>query len=233
MAPVPGPEANKKAFLNAAGKAFPQMANFSFDYANSHWTILDANATVDWTNSQLQEWLANDLASAQNATWRFVNFHQPGFNSSKSHFNEQYMRILAPIFEAGKVDVVFNGHVHNYQRSYPLRFTPAAENGAAPILKDGNVNKLRRVDGKYVLDKKFNGHTDTTPEGVIYLVTGAGGQHLYNPEQQDDPGSWQEFTYKHVSKVFSLTLAEVDGPTLTIRQLTPDCEEVDRFVVTK
>ncbi len=233
VAPVPGPESNKKAFLNAAGRAFPQMANFSFDYANSHWTILDANATVDWTNSQLQEWLANDLASAQNATWRFVNFHQPGFNSSKSHFNEQYMRILAPIFEAGKVDVVFNGHVHNYQRSYPMRFTPAAENGAAPILKDGNVNKLRRVDGRYVLDKKFNGHTDTTPEGVIYLVTGAGGQHLYNPEQQDDPGSWQEFTYKHVSKVFSLTLAEVDGVTLTIRQLTPDCEEVDRFVVTK
>ena len=99
--------------------------------------------------------------------------------------------------------------------------------------KDGKPNKIRHVDGKYMLDKKFNGHTDTTPEGVIYLVTGAGGQHLYNPEQQDDPGSWQEFTYKHVSKVFSLTLAEVDGSTLTVRQLTPDCEEVDRFVVTK
>ena len=233
VAPVLGPESNKKAFLDAAGKAFPQMANFSFDYGNSHWTILDANATVDWTNSQLQEWLTNDLASARGATWRFVNFHQPGFNSSKTHFNEQYMRILAPLFEAGKVDVVFNGHVHNYQRSYPLQFVPAGENGAAPVIKDGKLVNKRLVDGKYKLDRKFNGQTDTTPEGVIYLVTGAGGQHLYNPEQQDDPGSWQEFTYKHVSKVFSLTLAEVNGPVLTVRQLTPDGEEVDRFVVTK
>jgi hypothetical protein len=100
-------------------------------------------------------------------------------------------------------------------------------------MKDGTPTKVRHVDGKYTLDKTFNGQTDTTPDGVIYLVTGAGGQRLYNPEQQDDPASWQEFTYKHVSKVFSLTLAEVDGSTLTVRQLTPDGEEVDRFVVTK
>jgi hypothetical protein len=233
VAPVLGPLSNKKAFFDAAGNAFPQMANFSFDYGNTHWTILDANATVDWTNSRLQEWVAHDLASAHGATWHFVSFHQPGFNSSKSHFNEQYMRILAPVFEAGKVDVVFSGHVHNYQRSYPLRFMPSAENGAAPIDKDGKLNKIRHVDGKYLLDKRFNGQTDTTPDGVIYLVTGAGGQTLYNPEQQDDPGSWQEFTYKHISKVFSLTLAEVDGSTLTVRQLTPDSEEVDRFIVTK
>ena len=148
-----------------------------------------------------------DLAAAKGATWRFVAFHHPGFNSSKSHFDQQYMRLLAPVFEAGKVDLVFNGHVHNYQRTFPLRFVPAGENGAPVIGKDGNLNKLRHVDGRWTLDKSFNGHTDTTPEGVIYVVTGAGGQHLYNPEQQDDPASWQEFTYKHVSKVFSLTVA--------------------------
>ena len=68
---------------------------------------------------------------------------------------------------------------------------------------------------------------------MIYIVTGAGGQHLYNPEQQDDPASWQEFTYKHVSKVHSLTVADVDGGTLTIRQLTAEGDEVDRFVIKK
>ncbi len=46
---------------------------------------------------------------------------------------------------------------------------------------------------------------------MIYIVTGAGGQHLYNPEQQDDPASWQEFTYKHISKDHSLTVVEIDG----------------------
>jgi hypothetical protein len=143
------------------------------------------------------------------------------------------MRILAPVFEAGKVSLVFNGHVHNYQRSFPLRFEPAKENGAAPVDKDGKRPKTRHVVGRWTLDKAFNGQTDTTPEGVIYLVTGAGGQHLYNPEQQDDPASWQEFTYKHVSKVFSLTVVDVDGPTATVRQVTPEGETVDFFAITK
>jgi len=225
VAPVPGPEANKQAFLKAAGDAFPRMANFSFDYGNTHWTVLDANSYVHWTNPELRDWVVNDLAAAKGATWRFVCFHQPGFNSSKSHFNEQYMRLLSPVFEAGKVDVVFTGHVHNYQRTYPLRFVPSAGGGQSA--------KERRVDGKLTLDKSFDGRSDTTPEGVIYLVTGAGGQKLYNPEQQDDPASWQEFTYKHISKIHSLTVADVDGATLTVRQLTADGEEVDRFVVTK
>ena len=112
------------------------------------------------------------------------------------------MRILAPVFEAGKVDLVFNGHVHNYQRSYPDdRSSPPRRTAPGRRwVQDGKLSKARHVDGKWTLDKTFNGKTDTTPEGVIYVVTGAGGQRLYNPEQQDDPASWQEFTYKHISK---------------------------------
>jgi len=234
VAPVVGPEETKKAFLAGAGKAFPRMANFSMDYGNVHWTVLDANATVDWTDRELQDWVAKDLEAAKGAKWRFVSFHQPGFHSSKTHFNEQYMRILAPVFEAGKVDLVFNGHVHNYQRTYPMTFVPAKENGAKPTMgPDGKLSKARRVDGKWTLDKKFNGKSDTTPEGVIYVVSGAGGQHLYNPEQQDDPTSWQEFTFKHISKDHTFTVTEIDGPTLTLRQLTAEGYEVDSFVITK
>jgi hypothetical protein len=234
VAPVLGPEQNRNAFLQAAGKSFPRMANFSFDYGNAHWTVLDANATVDWTDRELQQWVANDLETARGATWRFVSFHQPGFSSSKTHFDEQYMRILSPTFEAGKVDLVFSGHVHNYQRSYPLRFEPSAGNNAAPVRgKDGKLSKNRHVDGKLTLDKTYNGQSDTTPEGVIYIVTGAGGQHLYDPQQQDDHASWQQFTVKHISKLHSLTVADIVGTTLTVRQLTADGDEVDRFVVTK
>jgi hypothetical protein len=233
-APLLGPDENVKAFRDAAGRAFPRMANFSLDYGNGHWTVLDANATVDWTNRELRDWVAADLAAAAGASWRFVSFHQPGFNSSKSHFDEQYMRILAPVFEAGHVDIVFNGHVHNYQRSYPLRFMPDKDVQAAPpVRKDGSTSKKRHVDGKLTLDKKFDGQTDTSPEGVIYIVTGAGGQRLYNPEQQDNPASWQEFTYKHISKVHSLTVVDVDGQALTVRQVTAEGDEVDRFVIRK
>jgi len=75
--------------------------------------------------------------------------------------------------------------------------------------RDGKTVRGRVVNGRWTLDKSFDGLTDTTPNGVIYIVTGAGGQHLYNPEQQDDRDSWQGFTDKFISTVHSLTVADV------------------------
>jgi 3',5'-cyclic AMP phosphodiesterase CpdA len=220
-----GSVANKKAFAEAAGEAYPRMANFSFDYGNAHWTVIDANPYVDWSDRDIRAWVERDLAEARGATWRFVAFHHPGFNSSRQHFEQQQMRRMAKVLEVGKVDIVFSGHVHNYQRSYPLRFV--TDNGGGTTTHDSMVG------GRWTLDKSFDGRSNTRPAGVIYLVTGGGGAKLYNPEQQDDPGSWQEFTDKFSSKVHSLTVADVNGPTLTVRQLSVDGAEIDRFIVTK
>lgn len=89
------------------------------------------------------------------------------------------------------------------------------------------------VNGKWALDKMFDGQKDTTPEGVIYIVTGAGGQTLYNPEQNNDPDSWQKFTARFVSNVHSLTIADVDGKTLTLTQVAADGKELDKIKITK
>jgi acid phosphatase type 7 len=226
-------DSNRRAFTQAAGAAYPRMTNFSFDYGNAHWTIVDSNPYVDWTDKALKEWVANDLAAAKDATWRFVAFHHPGFNSAREHYEQQQMRLLAPVFEQGRVDVVYSGHVHNYQRSFPLRFLPDKQGTLLVGGRDSKTVRGRVVNGQWKLDKTFDGRTDTTPDGVIYVVTGAGGQRLYNPEQNDDPDSWQKFTDKFVSKVHSLTVADVDGQTLTVRQVTADGQEVDRFMITK
>ncbi len=222
-----GAEASQKAFLQAAGSSYPRTANFSFDYAGAHWTVLDANPYVDWTDPALRAWVEKDLAAAKNATWRFVGFHHPGFNSSKTHFNYQKMRLLSDVFEKGKVDLVFTGHVHNYQRTFPLHF--AAKKGENGKWED----EQNRVAGDWTLDKTFDGKEKTRPAGVIYLVTGAGGARLYNPEQQADPASWQEFTHKYVAETHSLTVVDVDGKTLKVRQISDAGKELDRFTVTK
>ncbi len=216
-------EEEKKAFLATASATYPRMANFSFDYGNAHWTVLDADPYVDWTNPSLRDWVAKDLASAKSATWRFVGFHHPGFNSSKAHFGDQWMRRLSDVFEAGGVDIGFAGHVHNYQRSYPLRFKAKPVDPATPTL----------TGGEWTLDKEFDGVGKTKPNGVICIVTGGGGAHLYNPEQQDDPASWQPFTKKFVSKVNSFTVVDAHGHKLAIRQISQDGQELDSFVVTK
>lgn len=224
---------NRAAFTQAAGEAYPRMTNYSFDYGNAHWAIIDSNPYVDFSDSTLVNWLKNDLAAAQGATWRFVMYHHPGFSSSRTHFEQQHMRLLSPLFEAGKVDVVFNGHVHNYQRTFPLRFAPD-NNGVQRVAGMGNRMMYgRAVNGQWTLDKAFDGKINTRPDGIVYLITGAGGQLLYDPDQTDAPASYQPFTSKFISNIHSLTVADVDGKLLTIRQLDINGKEIDSFTITK
>jgi hypothetical protein len=87
--------------------------------------------------------------------------------------------------------------------------------------------------GKWTLDRDYDGVKRTRPKGVIYLVTGAGGARLYNPEQHDDPKSWQEFTKVFVSNVHSFTVADADQQKLALRQIDTNGKEVDRFLITR
>jgi acid phosphatase type 7 len=226
-------DANRKAFLDGAADKYPRMTNFSFDYGNAHWTVIDSDNYVDWTDSTLKDWVAKDLEKAKNASWRFVMFHHPGFNSSRAHYEQQQMRLLAPIFEKGNVDLVFSGHVHNYQRSFPMSFV--ADRTGIPLFggTDNKVARGRLVTGRWTLDKKFDGKRNKKPNGVIYIVTGAGGQGLYNPEQQKDTDSWQKFTDKFVSTIHSFTVVDVNGNTLTLRQVDVNGKEVDKFQIIK
>lgn len=228
-----GSEANKKAFYDGAGNRYPNMTNFSFNYGNAHWLVLDADNYVDWTDSLLNDWVKKDLAAAQNAQWRFVTYHHPGFNSSIEHFEQQQMRALAPLFEKGNVDIVFSGHVHNYQRSFPMQFKPFGKGTLMIGGRDGKTQRGRNVSGAWKLDKTFDGKTNTHPNGVIYVVTGAGGQDLYNPEQEKDPDSWQKFTDRFISTVHTFTVAEVKGKTLLIKQTDATGKVVDSFTITK
>jgi predicted phosphodiesterase len=226
-------ETNKNAFLSAAGKAYPVMNHFSYDYGNAHWLVIDADTYVDWTNKELLDWVKQDLQNASKATWRFVMFHHPGFNSSREHFEQQQMRLLSPVFEAGKVDIVFNGHVHNYQRSYPLTFTPDRKGTLLVGGKDNKSLRGRVVNGKWTLDKSFDGVTNKKPKGVIYIVTGAGGADLYNPEQTNDPDSWQKFTTRFFSTAHSLSFVQVNGNNFKLQQISSEGKVVDTFEIVK
>jgi hypothetical protein len=225
-------EENRSSFLKSAGNKYPTMANFSFEYGNAHWTILDSNPYVDWTNKEVLDWVEKDLADAKNSTWHFVMFHHPGFNSSRAHYGEQQMRLLSPIFEKGNVDVVFNGHVHNYQRSYPLTFKP---DGIGSLIATEDLTRARGrfVSGKWTLDKQFDGKKNKQPKGIIYLVSGAGGNTLYNIDQTTDTDSWMKFTNKFVSNVHSFTLVDVKDKVLEIKQLSATGKVLDKFIVEK
>jgi 3',5'-cyclic AMP phosphodiesterase CpdA len=225
---IKGPAERVKTHLALIRATFPRMANYSFDYGNSHWTVIDSNVYVDWSDAYLRNWLARDLAAARHAAWKFVVFHHPPFNSSRAHFSEQQMRLISDILEHRGVDIVFAGHVHNYQRTHPLRFL--AKPAPDRTFKAGSSYM---IDGDFEIDTAFDGVTDTTPDGVLYIVTGAGGAGAYDPDQTDNVPTWQPFTTKLVSDVYSFTVVDVEGLKLTLRQISETGEELDRIVVTK
>ena len=182
------------------------------------------------------EWLRSDLGRSK-ADWKIVSFHQPGFNSSPSHYDYQSMRLLSPLLEELKVDLVLSGHVHNYQRTVPLKFDPKKDStGERYVIERGG-----RINGAFTMDQKFDGVTNTKPQGIIYIVTGAGGAGLYDaaisgkPElwKHEPAENWVPFTTKLISDVHSYTLIETEGKKLTLKQYDLKDKEVDAIVMTK
>ncbi len=224
--PLVGSVEKIDTFKRATGEHFPGMCNFSFDYGNSHWLVLDGNYYTDWTDPAARKWVEDDLRNATKSTWKFVTFHQPGFSMDSQHSKEQRMRLLSDIFQREKVDIVFSGHAHDYQRTFPLTFEPRVKDGVPAINEDGTV------DGTTVLDKDFDGAKVTKAKGVIYIVTGAGGARLYRARSGDDRVKL-DFIDKFNSAHYSLTSCEVNDRKLDIKQIADDGTVIDQFALAK
>jgi predicted MPP superfamily phosphohydrolase len=225
-----------KAFKSNNGARFPKMSNFSFDHGNVHIVCIDANPYTNPLDPTLVQWLAEDLRNSR-AEWKIISYHHPGFNSSKAHYDYQQMRLLSPVLEQLGVDLVLTGHVHNYQRTVPLTFDPKKDSTGNQYL----ISPEGRVDGKFTLDEKFDGVTNTKPKGIIYVVTGAGGAPLYdsslsgNPElwKHDPQQNWVPFTKKIVSDRHSFTIIETDGKKLILKQYDGKGVVFDEITMTK
>jgi hypothetical protein len=234
VTPVCGDAARIAHFRQAAGGRFPQMANYSFEHGDIHFLCLDSNLYVDPADTELQKWIAADLA-ATDARWRFVVYHHPAFNVGRTHYAEQHMRVLSPLLESHGVDIVLNGHEHIYQRTRPLRFRPEDSSQASNLHKSD-----RLIPGQFTVDRQFDGHQHTKPDGILYITTGAGGQVLYDSEQNNNPATWTHrrdnnaaYVARLVSDRHSFTLFDVERDELTMKQIDQYGGEIETIRVTK
>lgn len=233
---VTGPADRVKAFKKATDGRFPKINNFSFDHGNVHITVLDANSYTNPLDQSLVDWMKRDIGSSK-ADWKIVSFHHPGFNTSKAHYDYQQMRLLSPLLEELGVDLVMNSHVHNYQRTKPLKFAPKlSESGDHYV-----VSEEGRVDGKFTLDEQFDGVTHTRAKGIVYIVSGCGGAALYDTPLSNKPelwvhepaSNWVPFTVKLISDIHSFTLFETDAKTLVMKQIDLNGGVIDEIKMTK
>lgn len=109
---------------------------YSFDYGNAHFIALSTEK--DMTGSQ-REWLERDLSST-NATWKFVFYHRPMYSSGHHGCAMRVQEAWIDLFDEYHVDMVFNGHDHDYERSYPMFdnwLSDSPENGTIHVVTAG------------------------------------------------------------------------------------------------
>ena len=132
---------------------------YSFDWGNAHFTALDFNTGPD---PDQVAWLKADLA-ATDKPWKFVFYHQAIYSSGPHGYEswvEANRRLLAPIFEQNHVDVVFNGHDHDYERTRPI-------NGVLYIVSGGGGGPLYPV-----IPQSFSAYAESTDHAVFVAVDG-------------------------------------------------------------
>jgi hypothetical protein len=106
-------------------------------------------------------------------------YHQPAFSSGDATLLNSQMRAAAKILEDHGPNVVFNGHEHNYQRTLPLRATSQT---AAPASTASGTPAV-------YIDRTYDGRSQTVPDGVIYIVEGAGGNRDFGGDLAPPRGS--------------------------------------------
>ncbi|MBN2619779.1 metallophosphoesterase [candidate division WOR-3 bacterium] len=112
---------------------------YSVRYGNAHFTVL--NTEMDLYGAQ-RDWLISDLETAHNDStidWIFVNFHRPPYSSGYGHGSQIDVRdAWCSLLEQYSVDIVFNGHDHDYERTIPI-------NGVVYIVTGGGGAPLHGV----------------------------------------------------------------------------------------
>jgi hypothetical protein len=206
------PSEDNSAYLNHFGLS---QQYYSFDYQDVHVITMNSEQNYDVGSSQYN-FVKKDLESASNNPnihWIIVTFHQPAYSSPNSCSSCKAATSIRdtyhPMFDQYGVDLVLEGHVHNYQRSYPLTFNK--NDPSKPLVT--NTDKNKYVD----------------PKGPIFIIVGTGGinfhslagKESYIVNQQDAKFGFLNIHFSDDGKLLGGTFYANDGSIL------------DQFSVTK
>jgi hypothetical protein len=140
---------------------------YSFDYQNVHFLVM-SDYVPDEPISEQYNFVIGDLKNAsrdRNIDWIIVSHHVQEYASTKNYLLKtpnDWIRTYHPLFERYNVDLVLQGHQHNYQRTFPIAYNYYEP--LYPVILDNNSKSYYR-----------------TPEGPIFATVGTGGAHLHYP----------------------------------------------------
>ncbi len=117
------------------------------DKDNLHFIILDSNSDCS-IGSEQYLWVEDDLQNI-NEDIKFVIaiFHHPPFSTGSHTEDEKGLRqSIVPLFEQYGVDIVFNGHDHDYERSlYNNIYYIVTGGGGAPLRDQARTSPYSQI----------------------------------------------------------------------------------------
>ncbi len=130
---------------------------YSFTFANSEFFMIDGNRPLRPGSDQLA-WLEGALKASE-ARWRFAVLHQPPYTSDSNDYGDTTkgtsnrgdpnVQNIIKLLEQYGVDICFSGHVHDYERTFPIldgRVTTYDKGGVVYITVAGGGGSLEDFD---------------------------------------------------------------------------------------
>jgi hypothetical protein len=133
---------------------------YSFNEKNIHFLALSTETDFD-EESEQYAFAKQDLEKYSKdpfIDWIIVFYHKYIYGSASGLPEEtDFREVYHPLFDKYKVDLALQGHLHVYERTYPITYNEDDED--EPIVQDSNPNLYKN------------------PKGTIFLTVGTGGAH--------------------------------------------------------
>jgi 3',5'-cyclic AMP phosphodiesterase CpdA len=186
---------------------------YSFEYSNAKFIVLNDNYLIGYNVTKLEGpeyvWLEEQLKSNRK-DWLFVVNHQPFYSSSNKHGSDKNLqRVWMPLLDKYHVDMVFNGHDHNYERSKPMRgdaVQSSPEDGVTYVVAAGM--------GAPLYDNGSNFFTAKSEKIENYVVVEVDGLSLKMMAKRLDGTVIDEFNRVRTPRVFAANV--------TVTTVTPE-----------
>jgi hypothetical protein len=207
-----------KEIVNSRNNTDNNKQYYSFNYVNAHVLTMATELSFGKGSAQYN-FVDNDLKTAAanpNIKWIIVNYHTPMYTSpntcsaSSCKGSSSLRDAYHPLFDKYRVDLVLQGHVHNYQRTYPLKYDPVSP--SSPTITSTNTSSY------------------TDPQGEIFATVGSGGVNIHGFSDKSYYVAYQQ------AKKFGMLdiLMADDGSKLTGRYYANGASSPsDQFTVSK
>lgn len=161
-------ESSPKYGLNQYMESFGLSKQYySFDHGNIHILTMATELSSKKGSDQFK-FVENDLKKASSNTkikWIVVNLHKPLYtspnscSSSSCTSSTSLINAYHPLFDKYRVDLVLQGHIHNYQRTYPIQYN--SKKPTSPIVTTKSTSNYNN------------------PKGEIFVIIGTGGINFH------------------------------------------------------